>query len=315
MNLHRQLLRLRRGEELIAELYKKQEMRTPTHLGIAQEAISVGVCSALVLSRDVVFTHHRSHLAYLACGGAFGELVAELYGRETGCSKGRGGSVHLTSRQNGFIASSAILGEMIAVATGAAWALKMDQKPNVAVGFFGEAACEEGIFYECLNFASIHNLPLLLICENNLYSTESPLSVRQPKDTSLCERVRSFKIAAETIDGNDVMQVQAAARLARQTALNIGPVFLEALTYRHLEHVGPNYDHDMGRKYRTEKELREWQKKCPLERSYQRLIAEGMTPLELKLLDEEICADLRDEAQAAYEAPKPKPENIMENVW
>jgi len=137
--LHRQLLRVRHGEQLLARLYKDQGMRTPTHFGLGQEAVAVGVCAALG-AEDVVYSHHRSHNHYLAKGGDFEALAAELYGRETGCSGGRGGSVHLTARDVGFIASSAILGEMVAVATGSALAFKMGGESRVAVSFFGEAA-------------------------------------------------------------------------------------------------------------------------------------------------------------------------------
>src|SRR5260370_6174894 len=257
LELHRQLLRVRHGEHLLARLYKDQEMRTPTHFGLGQEAVAVGVCSALN-SDDVVYSHHRCHNHYLAKGGDFEALVAELYGRESGCSAGRGGSVHLTARDVGFIVSSAILGETVAVATGSALAFKMDGQRRVAVSFFGEAACEEGVFYESINYAAVHALPILYVCENNLYSTESPLAVRQPAGTDLCERVRAVKIASERVDGNDVLAVhEATARRLAELRAGRGPVVPEGMTHRWPEPVGPKFDYQPRRTYPTAREAPE----------------------------------------------------------
>jgi TPP-dependent pyruvate/acetoin dehydrogenase alpha subunit len=316
LELHRQLLRVRHGEHLLARLYKDQEMRTPTHFGLGQEAVAVGVCSALN-SDDVVYSHHRCHNHYLAKGGDFEALAAELYGRESGCAAGRGGSVHLTARDVGFIVSSAILGETVAVATGSALAFKMDDQPRVAVSFFGEAACEEGVFYESINYAAVHALPILYVCENNLYSTESPLAVRQPAGTDLCERVRAFKIASERVDGNDVLAVhEATARRLAELRAGRGPVFLECMTYRWLEHVGPNFDHELGRTYRTEAELREWIERCPVKRSAAALTADGVaSEAELERLDAEILAETEAAAKRARQAPFPPAGQLFENVW
>jgi TPP-dependent pyruvate/acetoin dehydrogenase alpha subunit len=271
-HLYRQLLWLRHSEDMLANLYAQQEMRTPTHFGTGQEAVAVGVCEALE-REDVVYSHHRCHNHYLAKGGCLTKLAAELYGRVDGCSAGRGGSVHLTDRASGFIISSAILAQTIPVATGSALAFKMDGKPHVAVCFFGDATCEEGAFYESLNYASIHKLPVLFVCENNLYSTESTLAIRQPPGTELCERVRSFKIRAEQVDGNDVYAVNDAASIAiAELRAGKGPVFLECMTYRWREHVGPNLDHESNRTYRSKEELELWMEKCPVKRASRYLL-------------------------------------------
>ncbi len=177
LRLHYELLRIRRIEEALAELYKEQEMRTPAHFSVGQEAVAVGVCAALT-PQDVVYSGHRCHAHYLAKGGDLAGLVAELYGRETGCAKGRGGSVHLTDMSVGMVASSAILGQTIPVAVGSALAFQMDASRRVAVSFFGDGAADEGVFHESLNWASVGKLPVIFICENNLYATHSPLSVR-----------------------------------------------------------------------------------------------------------------------------------------
>lgn len=274
--LHRELLKVRLTEESLVERYKEQEMRTPAHFGTGQEAVAVGVCHALRRD-DVVFSHHRCHNHYLAKGGSIYELAAELYGRADGCSRGRGGSVHLTAPDMGMIATSAILGEMTAVAVGAALAFQMDNVDRVSVTFFGEGAMEEGSFYEALNYASIKQLPVLFVCENNLYATESPLHVRQARGTDLCERVRAFKVEAKRVDGNDVHQVYLATQQAvAQLRSGRGPYFLECMTYRWREHVGPHFDHDLNRSYCTRAELEAWMEVCPIKLSEQRLMQFGI---------------------------------------
>ena len=271
LNLFEQLVKIRAVEELLAERYPQQEMRTPVHFGIGQEAVAVGVC-ALLSKSDAVYSHHRCHNHYLACGGGVFELAAELFGREEGCSRGRGGSVHLTARDKGFIASSAILGQGISAATGSALAFQLDEKQAVAVSFFGDAACEEGVFYESLNFSSIHKLPVLFVCENNLYSTESPLTYRQPNGSSLCDRAEALKIRSIKVDGCNVEEVYEATKIALLHLKNGGgPVFMECMTYRWREHVGPAYDHEVGRIYRLESELRLWMDKCPVKQQYEYL--------------------------------------------
>lgn len=315
VKMHKGLLRIRHTEETIAVRYGEQEMRTPVHLGVGQEAVAVGVCSALDKG-DVVYSHHRSHNHYLAQGGGIYELAAELYGRETGCARGRGGSVHLTSRETGFIVSTAILGETIACAVGSALAFKMDGKDRVAVTFFGDATCEEGIVYESLNYASVNKLPVLFICENNLYSTESPLHTRQPAGTELTERARAFKVHAEKADGNDIVAAYEAARrgVARCRA-GEGPVFIELMTYRWREHVGPKFDHELGRTYRTREELESWMKRDPVKLSAARLIAEGIaTAAELDQWAKDVQAEVDAAFDKARQDPWPSPEALFENV-
>lgn len=314
--LYRQLLWLRHSEETLVSLYKEQEMRTPTHFGTGQEAIAVGVCEALERS-DVVYSHHRCHNHYLAKGGNLIKLIAELYGREEGCSKGRGGSVHLTDRDQGFIISSAILAQTIPVATGSALAFQMDGKKNVAVCFFGEATCEEGAFYESMNYASTHKLPVLFVCENNFYSTESPLSSRQPEGTELCERARSFKIRAEKVDGNDVYAVYNAAKLAvAELRSGKGPVFLECTTYRWREHVGPYFDYEFNRNYRSKEELEQWMQKCPVKRAANYLLEKDLvTPTDMEKWQQEVEEKVKKAVSLAKESRWPDPSTLFENIW
>jgi pyruvate dehydrogenase E1 component alpha subunit len=316
IRIYKNLVRVRRAEEVLAELYKQQEMRTPTHFGIGQEAVAVGVCEAL-RKEDVIYSHHRCHTHYLAKGGSLLGLGAELYGRINGCSRGRGGSVHLQDQDAGVIATAAILGGTVAAATGSALAFSMDGAQRVAVCFFGEAVMEEGIIYESLNFASLRKLPVLFVCENNGYSTESPISVRQPAGTELCDRVRAFKIRAGKIDGNDVFVVHAATLKAVADCRNgAGPVFLECLTYRWREHVGPYFDYELGRTYRTKQEIDRWIANCPIKRSSEVLIASGIaTAKDLEQWRSEIEREIQKTVEDARQSPWPDPQSLLENVY
>jgi len=315
--LFKEILRLRLSEETLATLYFEQEMRTPTHFGTGQEAVAVGVCQALY-SDDVVYSHHRCHNHYLAKGGSFFELAAELYGKEAGCSKGRGGSVHLTARDKGFIISSAILAQTIAVATGSALAFKMDNNQRVAVSFFGDAACEEGAFFESLNYAAIHQLPVLYICENNLYSTESTSKTRQVPGTSMIDRAAAFKIPGEVIDGNNVFTVyEAVNNILPMLREGKGPFFLECMTYRWREHVGPYFDYDVtGRTYRTKEEQLYWIKnKCPVQYAESFLIERGViTQDEVESWKNTIQEQIDADIIKAKESSWPQVSDLFENI-
>lgn len=315
IEMHRSLLRVRMTEETLAKRYTEQEMRTPTHFGTGQEAVAVGVCSALGAG-DMVYTHHRSHNHFIARGGSVYELAAELYGRADGCSLGRGGSVHLTDREKGFMVSSAILAETVATAVGTALAYAMDGEKKVAVCFFGEGTLDEGAFYEAINFAAIRKLPVIFACENNLYATESPLSVRQAPGSDLCDRVRAFKVTSERVDGNDVAAVyDAAARAVEQAKSGEGPVFIECMTYRWREHVGPMMDHDAGRSYRDKAEFDLWIAKDPVVRSAARLVEQGLaTRAEVDAWSDETKAEIEATIERARQAPWPKTDTLFENA-
>ena len=316
LRLHEQMVLIRTVEETLAAHYSEQEMRTPVHFGIGQEAVAVGVCGALTQS-DVVFSHHRCHNHYLAKGGDLYGLVAELYGKVDGCSKGRGGSVHLTDQSVGLVATSAIVGQMVAVATGAALAFKMDGEDRVATTFFGDATIEEGGFYESINYASIKKLPVLYICENNLYSTESPLNIRQPEGIDFCDRMRSFTVTSESVDGNDVVAVFEAASKAVDLCRNGGgPVFLECKTYRWREHVGPDFDHDHGRTYRSLEELEHWMERCPILQSSERLLEQGLATTEfLESYEVEAVKRINECIADAKKASWPEASSLFENVY
>jgi len=264
--LFESMLRIRLVEESIAEKYSEQKMRCPTHLSIGQEAIAVGVCANLT-SQDQVLSTHRAHAHYLAKGGCLKSMIAEIYGKASGCSKGMGGSMHLIDTSVGFMGSTAIVGNTIPVAVGLALEKKLTRKKSIACVFFGDGATEEGAFYESVNFAIIHSLPILFICENNLYSVYSGLEVRQPVNRKIYKMVRAMGISAQHGNGNDVEEVTRKVKHAKTMILKSGgPQFLEFDTYRWREHCGPNFDNNIG--YREESEFLKWKKKDPLKNFY-----------------------------------------------
>ena len=298
--LLREMVRIRRVEETLAELYPSGEMRTPTHFSIGQEAVAVGVCATLRRD-DVVYSGHRCHAHYLAKGGDLRGMVAELYGRETGCARGRGGSVHLNDPEAGVIASSAILGQTMAVAVGTALAFTMDGRDQVAVTFFGDGTVEEGIFHETLNFAVMRRAPVLFVCENNGFSTHTRLEVRQPALVSIHARAASYGMPSRLVDGNDVFAVHAAAREAVAHARRgAGPFFLECTTCRWREHVGPQWDFDKG--YRTKAEVDAWIARCPIRSASERLLSEGVCTQQRIAAMERASQIEVDEAVAAARA-------------
>lgn len=311
----RDMLRIRCAEEVIADLYRdEQQMRTPTHFSIGQEATAVGVCAATRLD-DLVYTGHRSHAPYLAKGGDLRAMVAELYGRQTGCARGRGGSIHLVDASVGFAGSAAILGEMISVAVGAAWSFALSGQPRVALSFFGDGATEEGVFHESVNFAAVHRVPVVFVCENNRYSISSPLPRRQPAGSTITERVESYGVWSRSVDGNDVFSVRGAAcEAVRHCRDGAGPAFLELHTYRWREHVGPGWDHDHG--YRSKEEIDWWVARCPIRRA-----VEAVRPAEPRIDDwvREWDAMFRTEAgdavRLAKAAPWPPVTSLLQGAY
>ena len=312
--LLREMLRIRCIEETLADLYGEQEMRTPTHFSIGQEAVAVGVCAAL-RTDDVIYSGHRCHAHFLAKGGNLLGMVGELYGKEIGSARGRGGSVHLTQPEVGVVASSAILGQTMAVAVGSALAFTMDGVPRVAVTFFGDGAVEEGIFHESLNFAVVRRVPVVFVCENNLYSTHTPLDVRQPAGSPIYERVRSYGIPSAHVDGNDVLAVYAKAEEAVERCRGgKGPYFLECATYRWREHVGPLWDYDRG--YRSRDEVEQWMARCPIKRLQEYSLTHGVcTPSEFEEWRQEFQREVLDAVRVAKSSPFPPVEGILEGTY
>ncbi len=250
-------------EEAIADLYPEQEMRCPVHLSIGQEAPAVGVCHVLG-DQDLVVSGHRSHAHYLARGGDLGRMLAELYGRASGCTGGLGGSMHLTDPEAGFLAATPIVGSSIPVGVGAALTAQTRGTDQIVVVFLGDGAMETGVLHESINFAVVRNLPVLFCCEDNLYSVYSPMSVRQPASREIRDLAAGHGIRAVAGNGNDVEEVVSLAGEARAAIRSgSGPFFLALSTYRWREHCGPNYDNNIG--YRTPQEFESWKAVDPIE--------------------------------------------------
>jgi pyruvate dehydrogenase E1 component alpha subunit len=306
--IYRKLRQIRRVEEEIARIYPSDKIKSPVHLSIGQESVSVGVCSVL-REDDVVAPTYRGHAAYLAKGGSLSKMFAELYGKATGCGTGKGGSMHLVGMDKHILGCSAVVGTTIPIATGYALALKREGSGRVVASFFGDGATEEGVFYESLNFAALHRLPMLFVCENNAYAIHSPLKKRWAT-TQLCERVRTFGITAISIAGSDVLEIRqrASEAIAGLRMSETGPAFLECHTYRWREHVGPNEDYLAG--YRSVVELQMWKEKDQVEAIGVRLL-----PAERAEIDMEIDTEIAAAVDFAESSPFPRPEEVLTHVY
>jgi len=311
--MYYEMLRIRRVEEEIARKYPQQEMRAPVHLCIGQEAPPVGVSAHLTL-RDQALSGHRSHGHYLAKGGDLRRMISELYGRVTGCCRGRGGSQHLVDTSVGFAAAAPILASTLSIATGVAWTLKQRAGQDVVVAYFGDAACEEGVFHESLSFASLHRLPIVFVCENNLYSVHSPLSERQP-DRPISELALAHAMPGIAVNGNDVGEVSMAASRAIESAREgMGPTLLECKTYRTVGHVGPGAELDMG--YRDQAELDFWHARDPLTIEEDRLALEITNWSEAKdQLERLISCEIEDAFAFATSSAFPESEEMLMDVY
>ncbi len=306
--LYRSIRRIRRVEEEIARLYPTDRIKSPVHLSIGQEAVSVGLCEAL-RPDDVVFGTYRGHALYLAKGGDLRRMMAELYGKATGCARGKGGSMHLIDVAHGVMGASAVVGSTIPQAVGYAYACKVRGQEALVASVFGDGAVEEGVFHESIQFAVLKNLPVLFVCENNFYAIHTPLAERQPFD-NICERARSYGLPAVRLEADDVLRVhermaEAVHHIRRQRA---GPQFLECRTYRWREHVGPGEDFDLG--YRSREEAASWMERD----SCVRLGALLDEPARARI-DAAIEAEIEDAVRFAEESPFPGPEELHADLF
>ena len=274
IRLFRDMLYVRRTEERIMALYGEQDMRCPTHFSIGQEAVSAGVSSHLHRD-DYAISAHRSHAHYLNKGGSLKAMMAELYGKATGCAHGKGGSMHLIDLAVNFIGCVPIVGSTIPIGVGAAFGALLLGRPRLSVVYFGDAAVETGVFHEASNWAVLQKLPVVFVCENNQYSVNTPLSARQPSGRSIRALAEGIGLKTVGHDGQTVDEVYAVAGEAiAGTRAGNGPVLLEFQTYRWLEHCGPLYDLHLG--YRPEGEFEHWSARCPIKLQRARLIADGV---------------------------------------
>ncbi len=264
------MLLTRSLELMIADNYKYKEIRCPVHLSIGQEAISAGVSQALK-KKDIVFSAHRSHAHYLSKGGSVKGLIGEIYGKESGCAKGVGGSMHLVDIKAGIYGCVPIVGSTIPISVGSAWSNKILKKNIITVVYFGDGATEQGVFYESLNFAKIHKVPILFVCENNFYSIYTNYERRHSKKNNVTNISKAIGIKSKTIFGNDVEKVYNESKKAiNYIKKTKEPMLLEFETYRIYEHCGPNIDDDLN--YRPKSEVKRWTNNCPIKLYKNKLI-------------------------------------------
>ena len=285
-------------------------MRCPVHLSIGQE-IPSAIFQQLVKPGDTAISTHRAHAHYLAMGGNLPRMIAEIFGKVTGCSKGRGGSMHLIDLEKGFLGSSAIVGNSIPIGVGVGYAKQLDKNPGVSFIFLGDGATEEGSFFESANFAAVHKLPVVFVLENNLYSVYTGLSPRQPENRSMTSLASAIGLKCETAEDSDFtdtfLKLSSITQYARE---GYGPCLVEIKTYRRLEHCGPNDDDNLG--YRPNHEL---SKLKDID-----LIAKLEKLLELSIEENDvIVANIQSEIEKAFDfadsSPFPSYAEVIGDVY
>lgn len=306
-SIYRSLYRIRRVEEKIIEVYPSDAIKSPVHLSIGQESVAVGVCSVLKPG-DIAFGTYRGHALYLAKGGDLKRMIAELYGKRDGCAGGKAGSMHLIDIGVGMMGTSAIVATTVPQAVGYAFALKSRKSKSIVVSFFGEGAMDEGVSYESLNFAALRKLPILFICENNHYAIYSHVRDRMPEPNP-CERAGVFKIPAQKIEHGDTFKIRAASEKAvDEIRAGSGPRFIECMTYRWRDHVGP--EEDRRWKYRSDAELDEWIKRDEVARIGGMLGGDAR-----RAIEHDVGREIAEAFAFAEKSPFPGPVELGTNVF
>lgn len=305
---YRSLKRVRRVEEVAAEIYPSDKIKSPMHLSIGQESVAVGV-SEMLREDDFVSGTYRGHATYIAKGGCLKAMMAELFGKKDGCAHGRGGSMHLIGVDNQIIGSSAVVGTTIPIAMGHAFALKREGRGRVVVAFLGDGATEEGVFWESLNFSVLQKLPIFFVCENNGLAIHEPLEKRWGV-MDLVGKVESFGLPTVRIEDANVFTIAAATRAAIEPMRTgqAGPAFIECLTYRWREHVGPGDDFDSG--YRPRDEFEAWVARDEIAR-----LADMLDAAIRNKVDNEIEQEIEEAVIFAEGNPMPPPEELEHNVF
>ncbi len=310
LRLYRQMLVIRRFEDRSGVSYRNGKVGGYLHLYIGQEAVGCGFISVLKKG-DAVVSAYRDHGHFIACGGGLNEAMAELYGKDTGCSRGKGGSMHLFSKEAGFYGGSGIVGAGIGTGTGLGWAMKYRKTDNVALCFMGDGAVQTGLFHESLNLASLYKLPVIYIIENNQYAMGTSVD-RSSSETELWKRAGSYRMHGERLDGMDLFAVRATAeRLVKQVRETSEPVLVEAMNYRYRGHGAA----DPGN-YRTDDEVKEWRGKDPIGKVEAHLIQEGaLTEEDAKRIQAEVNAEVDECVRFAEDSPVPAPDALYEHIY
>jgi 2-oxoisovalerate dehydrogenase E1 component len=311
LSLYREMLVIRRTEEQLAKAYQAGLIHGACHTYIGQEAVAVGVCAHL-RHEDAVFSTHRGHGHALAKGVTPRAVIAELFGRATGCSQGRGGSMHLFAPEVGMMGTSGIVGPCILQAAGAGYSFRLLGRDNLGVAFFGDGASNNGAFHEGLNMAAIWDLPALFICENNMYATEVPYSYAS-RNTEVAQRAAGYGIPGVSVDGNDVLAIyEVAGAAARRARSGGGPTLIECKTYRTRPHAEGMRDGS----YRTVDEVDAWKARDPIQQLGATLVAESLASQdELAAIDAEIQAQVADAYEFAKNSPYPDPATASDHIY
>lgn len=300
LELYKKIYLSRKTEEKIQEHYNEDEMKTPMHMSMGEEAIAVGVCHSLK-EEDQIFGTYRSHAVYLAKTGDTDNFFAEMYGKDTSLQKGKSGSMHLCAPELGFMGSSAIVASIIPVAVGAAFANKREDNNKLVAVFFGDGATDEGVFWESLNVACLMKLPILFVCEDNGFAVHTPISKRHGY-TSITDIISKFNcnvLEENTTDAEVIYELaRKSIKLIKTTQM---PCFVELKYYRYLEHVGINEDFNAG--YRLKDEFEEWYKKDPINLQRKKLLEFGCKETEIKKIEEDLKAQIERSIKLAQNAP------------
>jgi len=310
LRMYRMMLLIRRFEERATQFFMNVQIRGSFHPCIGQEATAVGGCFAL-RTDDYMTCTYRGHGQSLAKGLDAKEAMAELLGRRTGCSKGKGGSMHFTDPRVGLLGENAIVGAGAAIINGAALTAQLDGTDQVGLTFFGDGATNQGVFFEALNLAAIWKLPVVFFCENNLYSEMTPIRDTVAAD-SLASRAGAFGMATAVVDGYDPLAVYDTTLAAVERArAGGGPTFIEAMTYRLVGHMVGDSE-----PYRTKEEVAEWRARDPITVFPRRLVEEfGISEEQIKTIDAQVAAEVLEIARYAEESPWPEPHEATEDVW
>jgi len=311
IQMYRTMLTIRRFEERVAKEFHEGAFPGVVHSYIGQEAIAVGVCSNL-RKEDRIVSNHRGHGHCIAKGADMRRMMAEIYGRKTGYCKGKGGSMHIADFSIGILGANGIVAAGLPIAVGAALAAKLEGKNRIAAVFFGDGACQEGEFHESMNLASIWKLPIIFVCENNLYGVNTPMQYAIAGGDIL-KRALAYNMPGIAVDGNDIIAVHEIAReMVVRTRAGEGPRFLECKTYRWRGH----FEIDMIPDLRPVEEIESWKKKCPVASLERKLLEAGiLTRQDIEEMDSQIMAQIEDAVTYALESPLPAPEDALENIY
>ncbi len=312
--LYYKTLRIRNIELEISKRYSEQKMRCPVHLSIGQESAPVSICANLKREDEIV-TAHRSHAHYLAKGGNLKKMISELHGKITGCALGRGGSMHLIDNSVNVNAAVPIVGSTIPIGVGKAWANKLKKNNNIVVIFFGDGASEEGVFLESLDFAALHNLKVLFVCENNNYSVYSRINKRQNVKRKIFEIARSIGVESLKLRDHDLITVYKKSRdILKKIRKKNKPYFLEIDTYRSLEHCGPDDDDKLL--YRPKFEINKWKKNCQIKKYEKFLVRKKiLTNNYIEKLKNLISSEINEAFEYSYKSKFPGKEYIYKDIY